>query len=234
MDLITALGALDADDDDHWTSNGLPRVDVLKEMTGNDEITRSMIDDVAPDYVRSDRYDLSDDGGDEVQTEEQEGKAAGGDDDQEADAHQDEDEPEPAGDDPDPESVEHDKQVDEAGRILDRIEKLEAEIDQLRADADRARDKITERSQALEHARTLLTHYHRPPTQAGAVKAYQESAMRERQAIASRANASAQQLGLGALSSRVGMSPLDTAMALRRGSGRSRRRSPQTLAKPKA
>lgn len=42
MNLKEALSKLDSDNDDHWTQEGLPRLDVLKTMTGQ-SVTRSDI-----------------------------------------------------------------------------------------------------------------------------------------------------------------------------------------------
>lgn len=46
-----ALLTLDIDDDSHWTSDGLPRLDVMKELVGND-VTRADIVKVAKDFHR--------------------------------------------------------------------------------------------------------------------------------------------------------------------------------------
>jgi hypothetical protein len=42
---------LDVLDDSHWTTEGLPRVDVVAELTGQD-VTRHIITKVAPHFRR--------------------------------------------------------------------------------------------------------------------------------------------------------------------------------------
>jgi hypothetical protein len=46
-----ALSMLDVLDDSHWTTEGLPRVDVVAELTGQD-VTRHIITKVAPHFRR--------------------------------------------------------------------------------------------------------------------------------------------------------------------------------------
>lgn len=52
MDLQNALASLDPGNDGHWTSEDLPRIDVLQEMTGNKEINRKGVTEFAPDFTR--------------------------------------------------------------------------------------------------------------------------------------------------------------------------------------
>lgn len=49
--LLEALKALDKDNAEHWTGEGLPRLDVVKEMTGSD-VSRLDIAAVAPKFNR--------------------------------------------------------------------------------------------------------------------------------------------------------------------------------------
>jgi hypothetical protein len=46
MDIIAALAMLDVNNDEHWTTEGLPRLDVLKELTGS-QVTRETLNNVA-------------------------------------------------------------------------------------------------------------------------------------------------------------------------------------------
>lgn len=50
-EIIAAIEELDADDDDHWTAAGLPKVEALSELTGK-TVTRAAITDAAPDAKR--------------------------------------------------------------------------------------------------------------------------------------------------------------------------------------
>lgn len=52
MELREALESLDPRDDGHWTSNGIPRVDVVSGLVGR-EVLRQEITDAAPELTRS-------------------------------------------------------------------------------------------------------------------------------------------------------------------------------------
>jgi hypothetical protein len=52
-DLIEALQLLDPTNDAHWTQDGAPRIDVLKELTGDQELSRAMIVNAAPEFSRA-------------------------------------------------------------------------------------------------------------------------------------------------------------------------------------
>lgn len=51
MSLIEALKTLDPENNDHWTSDGLPRLDVLKNLTGT-QVTREQITAEAKSFNR--------------------------------------------------------------------------------------------------------------------------------------------------------------------------------------
>ncbi len=50
MELLEALAALDHDDESQWTEGGSPRMDVLKELTENSELTRAEVIEAAPGF----------------------------------------------------------------------------------------------------------------------------------------------------------------------------------------
>lgn len=52
MDIKEALGQLDTMNDEQWTSEGLPKVDVISEMVGS-TVTRQQITDAGPKFTRS-------------------------------------------------------------------------------------------------------------------------------------------------------------------------------------
>ena len=52
MNLEKALKTLDPNNSDHWTSDGMPSLDLLKELTLDDELTREQITQAAPDLIR--------------------------------------------------------------------------------------------------------------------------------------------------------------------------------------
>lgn len=51
-ELRAALGQLDHSDPEHWTSTGLPKVDVVEEKLGGD-VSRKELNKFFPDFVRS-------------------------------------------------------------------------------------------------------------------------------------------------------------------------------------
>lgn len=53
--LIEALVDLDPENPNHWTSDGLPKLDALKFATGNASLTRSDVTDAAPLFTRDNR-----------------------------------------------------------------------------------------------------------------------------------------------------------------------------------
>lgn len=75
MNLQTALASLDALEDEHWTSDGLPRMDVLVERTGDGTLKRKIVTDAAPSLTRAfaleqvGKDDTDDDQGEDLETE---------------------------------------------------------------------------------------------------------------------------------------------------------------------
>ena len=59
MDIRDALGMLDTIDDEVWTSDGLPKIDAVKDLLGR-PVTRQEIVDAAPKFTRQ-NPDLGDD-----------------------------------------------------------------------------------------------------------------------------------------------------------------------------
>ena len=51
-DLQAALGALDHQDDSVWTAQGLPRLDVIRDLLANETITREQVTQAWPDFKR--------------------------------------------------------------------------------------------------------------------------------------------------------------------------------------
>ena len=51
MDLKQAIDSLNVENDDHWTENGLPKLDVIKDLTGKSH-SRKEITDAAPLVTR--------------------------------------------------------------------------------------------------------------------------------------------------------------------------------------
>lgn len=50
--LHEALGKLDSTNDNHWTQDGLPRLETLKMLTGDQSLTREIVSAQFPDFKR--------------------------------------------------------------------------------------------------------------------------------------------------------------------------------------
>lgn len=53
MSIKISLDKLDPANEEHWTSDGLPRLDVLKKMSGNVNLTRKQVTDADPSFTRA-------------------------------------------------------------------------------------------------------------------------------------------------------------------------------------
>ncbi len=51
--ILEALGKLDPTNENHWTADGLPRIETVRMLAGNQTITREQITAEAPDFSRS-------------------------------------------------------------------------------------------------------------------------------------------------------------------------------------
>lgn len=51
--ILEALGKLDTSNDNHWTADGLPRIETVRMLSGDQSITREQITAEAPDFSRS-------------------------------------------------------------------------------------------------------------------------------------------------------------------------------------
>ena len=51
--ILEALGKLDPANENHWTADGLPRIETVRMLAGNQTITREQITAEAPDFSRS-------------------------------------------------------------------------------------------------------------------------------------------------------------------------------------
>ncbi len=52
MNIHQALTQLDPANDEHWTSDGMPRMDVVQGLTEDPKLTRKAVTDAAPDFNR--------------------------------------------------------------------------------------------------------------------------------------------------------------------------------------
>lgn len=211
MDIIEALTALKSDNDEHWTNNGLPRVDVLKEMTGVDGLTRSVIDEAAPDYTRENRFDLV--AGDE-QNQTPPPSVTPGPPVQTTDPSP----PEQPTSDP----VETEAPVESEESLNAKIAEMRAERDELsqeRARLDTAVKKIDDEIFLVEKARQAL---YPPVPQAVAVQRYNQSQQEQRIAASKRRQAAVEAFGEDVVDPNGGISVIDRRRAAR---GRHERRA---------
>ena len=51
--ILEALGKLDPANENHWTADGLPRIETVRMLAGDQTITREQITAEAPDFSRS-------------------------------------------------------------------------------------------------------------------------------------------------------------------------------------
>lgn len=52
VDITSALEQLNLEDDSQWTSDGLPKIDVMRELTGDKDLTRKQLTEAAPQFTR--------------------------------------------------------------------------------------------------------------------------------------------------------------------------------------
>ena len=50
--ILEVLRSLDPQDDNHWTDEGMPKLEVVQNLAGDEEITREMITEAAPLFSR--------------------------------------------------------------------------------------------------------------------------------------------------------------------------------------
>lgn len=53
QEILTALAQLDVGNDEHWTSDGLPRMDKVHALAGNTTLTRQQVTAVQPGFSRA-------------------------------------------------------------------------------------------------------------------------------------------------------------------------------------
>ncbi len=52
MNILESLAKLDPSDDNHWTGDGMPRMDILQKLTRTPDLSRSQVTNAAPDFTR--------------------------------------------------------------------------------------------------------------------------------------------------------------------------------------
>lgn len=203
QDIQSGLNLLDPSNDDHWTSGGLPRVDVVSTLSSVAGVTRSEITTLAPDLIRDNAPPLTPtdernpDAGTDIEKEDSGPSVGSG-----------------QGDGEEGEKEEPGLSETEALKL-----QLQSEISACKASISEA---MTERDQAIADIRNLEAtcqilevRYNAlfpPVPQAESIQAYQERSKAERAARVGRARNA-----VGSAKSR-----LDQAMAVRRSFGQNR------------
>lgn len=75
MQLIQALAQLDPSIDEHWTSDGLPRMDAVAAIAQDASVTRKMVTDAAPGLMRDNATEIASYDAEDAE-EEEEGEEA--------------------------------------------------------------------------------------------------------------------------------------------------------------
>lgn len=169
MDIKQALGQLDPDNNDHWTQDGLPRIDAVEAASGTRGLKRQQITDADPQFTRDTARDAqapsdepqqpTEPDEDEEEAETVEPEASTDPDDEPAPEAPQEPEPAPAPQDIDPDPAVLAAVGDIPPEVLparsqlgERYDELSAEINKLRGE----RNELDERIRALTHEQALL------------------------------------------------------------------------------
>lgn len=186
MNLQTALAQLDPQQEDHWTADGLPRMDVLHQLTNDSTIKRQDVTNLSPGLMRDTAVELDDDDDDLDEEEELE------------------DEPEDVGEQPDytdapaaqPEeaavfdpandpvmSMDSRQVISDYDLTCRAMASIEVRHSKALARRKAAEDELAQlnaKSEILKRA--MIEHERRTPSlrKTNPVKAYQESQLQER------------------------------------------------------
>lgn len=209
--LTEAVTKLDPSNDEHWTSNGSPRMDVIHELTGNSSYTRKQLTDAFPKLTRETSVPLGEGGAIEQPTPAEDAQAKF---DEAAKAQTDEQMPmasetkEPAPvQEPIPEEA-------ELAPVPTEIETIEAQRDELgvlmleaqkrqraaKVEADDLADQVNALNRKLEHL-----HQADPNHATKGIRAYLDQQNANRQARAR---------GLSKFIELTGIAPKDAAIAV--------------------
>ena len=214
--LTEALASLDPDNDEHWTGEGLPRVDVVNEMVPG-EVTRQAITDTAPQFNR-DAWRAQRD--EMAQKAELADKAAAEnpDDGGEPAAAQPPKEPEPEGDDL-PLAAELDENARLALEKDAEAQAVMAEIREAEKEVERQKERVLELTRKHDQLVFEREQLKPSPTNGEAIRSYIES---QNAARLARHEAHQEILKGIDLKKIQKASPLDAAMARKRQRGTQR------------
>ena len=219
-EILEAVRGLDPQNDEHWTADGLPRLDAVENLLGGD-VSRKAVTNAAPDFTRavaSELVDAPEDGEppvDEPPVETDEEETAGAEDETASEDESTETEavqqsPEPT-QETDTASV-TDPEQDEGDPLAEGPADFEAELD---AEIAEAQQRVSDIQRGLEEGKRMLAEAEDelgklvdeknrqfpPMTQAEAIQQFQRNEQAKRAAAR----------GVGGTSS-----PLDAALSARR------------------
>ncbi|UFK26672.1 hypothetical protein [Roseobacter phage RDJL3] len=219
-EILEAVRSLDPQNDEHWTADGLPRLDAVENLLGGD-VSRKAVTNAAPDFTRavaSELVDAPEDGEppvDEPPVETDEEEAAGAEDETVSEDESTETEavqqsPEPT-QETDTASV-TDPEQDEGDPLAEGPADFEAELD---AEIAEVQQRVSDIQRGLEEGKRMLAEAEDelgklvdeknrqfpPMTQAEAIQQFQRNEQAKRAAAR----------GVGGTSS-----PLDAALSARR------------------
>lgn len=219
-EILEAVRGLDPQNDEHWTADGLPRLDAVENLLGGD-VSRKAVTNAAPDFTRtvaSELVDAPEDGEppvDEPPVETDKEEVAGAEDETASEDESTETEavqqsPEPT-QETDTASV-TDPEQDEGDPLAEGPADFEAELD---AEIAEAQQRVSDIQRGLEEGKRMLAEAEDelgklvdeknrqfpPMTQAEAIQQFQRNEQAKRAAAR----------GVGGTSS-----PLDAALSARR------------------
>lgn len=166
--ILDALSQLDPLDDDHWTSDGAPRMDAIEAIVGDKSITRKDIVNAAPDFNREKAGQAPDEDEEQTGSEAQENQEqSSGEQQPNPDNEQEQQQPNPDDEDED------EGEFEERAELEIPTGQTEAEFIQwmLKLDAEdletlevTLKDQINQLAQGIEQAKELIIKTRRAVT----------------------------------------------------------------------
>lgn len=189
-EILEAVRSLDPNNDEHWTADGLPRLDAVENLLGGD-VNRKAVTNAAPDYSRSVARELVDADGeppadeppvdkDEVPAEDESAETetvpqsteAVTPPDNDTASDDDEDEDDPLAEGP----------ADEEAAMDEEILGLQERVDEIRAALEQGKKALAEAEEELGAAVDAKNQAFPPMSQAEAIQNFQRNELAKRAA----------------------------------------------------
>ena len=221
--VIESLKKLDVNNDNHWTADGLPRLDTIRMIAADASLTREKLDAIAPGFNRANaqtwqppEQDASKSVQDTPQEQEQSEAANQQTSTQEAEAGAATDESD-AAKQPEEDETQQESEMGAYEEALKHLQECEAKTaDALQAQAD-ANAKVAEAMQAEDIARKRVDSLTPEEKTEDVVQRYlknQAKALEDQAKLAAQIAESG--INLKALREQLELSPLDTALSGRK------------------